>query len=758
MSNAFRGPEMRAGPPKRAQVTTREQPSVADATSVTQLAWTLLEYRGTVLLGLALALGLAALRLLLGTPTYDESVLVQVEGRTKTVPGFTEVSPLFDRESPAEAEMRIMKSRPLLQSVVEDLQLDLEARPKTFPIVGAALARGHKGPGLATPPVENLTTYAPLRNRLESYAWGGERIAVARLEVPPDLLGKSLTLTALDKGRYQVATPEGRVILEGAVGAPAAQGIGATRSEILVMDLVARPGTRFVVSKRSVNDVVDALQVSLKTAEQGKLTGVVELSLTGPDPARVAAILNGIAKAYVRQNVERTSAEATKTLRFLEMQLPALKASMEKAEDAMNAFRREHGTVNLSFEGGSLVTQAGDMDKRISELQVEAAELHQRYSDTHPSVLAIEERLRNLRAQRATIDQRMKSLPNLELESARLTRTSRTATELFLSVQLRAQELRIVNAGWIGSVRILEPAFAPTKPSSPKPDATIALGLLLGIGMGIGGAMMRKGLEKGVADPDEIESGTGLPVFAAIPRSPAQRGLERRWGRRGVEPLSLAVPADRAVEDLRSLRTSVQFALAGAANNIVTISGPAPRVGKSFVSVNLAHLLAAAGRRVVLVDADLRRGQLQRHFGVERAPGLAEVLRGAATIDEAVRTTEAPRLSFLSTGALPSDPAELAASGRTQEVLAELSKRFDVVIVNTPPILSVTDSALVARHAGLNLLVVRAGQQTIREIAYTLKRLAQNGVTIRGAILNDLRPSRGRYGRYGDYPLYSTHS
>jgi tyrosine-protein kinase Etk/Wzc len=432
---------------------------------------------------------------------------------------------------------------------------------------------------------------------------------------------------------------------------------------------------------------------------------------------------------------------------------------MEKAEAAASEFRRQHGVVNLSFEGDSLVTQTSDMDRRISELQVEAAELHQRYADTHPSVLAIEERLRSLRAQRAGLDLRMRSLPKLELESARLTRAARAATELYLSVQLRAHELRIVNAGWIGSVRILDPAVAPIRPSRPKRDASLILGLLVGIGAGIGVAIMRKRLQDGVVDPDEIEAGTGLPVFAAIPRSSAQRALERRgWHRRPLEPLSLVAPGDRAVEDLRALRTSVQFALKGAANNVITISGPAPRVGKSFVSVNLAHLLAAAGRRVVLVDADLRRGQLQRHFGVERAPGLSEVLLGTATLDRAVRTTDASHLSFLPTGALPPDPAELIAASRTQELLDELAKRYDVVIVDTPPILSVTDSALVARHAGMNLLVLRAGEHTLREIAFTLRRLAQNGVTIRGAILNDLRPSRGRYGRYGDYRLYSTPS
>jgi tyrosine-protein kinase Etk/Wzc len=756
MSNTTRGTGTRAEG-SRAPSTTRGSARVgrrealghvAEAPSIAQLAWTILEYRYTVLVVVVLALGLVVLRLVLTSPSYESSVLVQVEGRTKTVPGFSDVSPLFDRESPAEAEMRIMRSRPLLQAVVEDLALDIEARPRRAPLLGAAFAWWRAGPGLAPAPFG-----------LTRYAWGGERIGIARLEVPAELVGERLTLTAREGGRYDVAAPERGVILEGEVGKPAPSRSGLPRAEILVSELVARPGTEFVVVKRSAGDVVDALQASLRVAEQGKATGVVEVSLEDRSAPRVAAILNAIAETYVRQHAERTSADVTKTLRLLESQLPALKANMDKADVALNGFRRDAGAVNLSAEGESMLSRATDLDKKIAELEVEAAELQQRYSAGYPAVLALEERLKNLRAQRTALDQHMRALPGRELEAARLSRSSRLATELYLNVQNRAQELRIVKAGWIESVRVLEPAVVPARPASPKRDATIVLGLLLGIGAGVAAAFVRKGLDEGVEDPDEIEARTGLPVFGAIPRSAAQRALERRGRRRGpVEPLSLAAPGDVAVEDLRNLRTSVQFALVGAKNNIITISGPAPRVGKSFVSVNLAHLLAGAGRRVVLVDADLRRGRLHRHFGVERHPGLSDVLLGAATLETAVQMTAVPQLSFLPTGPLPSNPGELAASPRMEELLDELSRRYDAVVVDTPPILSVTDSALVGRHAGVNLLVLRAGEQTVREIAFTLRRLAQNGVEIRGGILNDLRPSAGgRYGRYGGYRLYSAY-
>lgn len=749
MSNAGSWPEKSADEPRVLPVTTGwtgwSEPRPGEGQSLGQVTWTILRYRWTVLAVLFLALGLTALGLLVWPPSYESHVLIQVEGRARTVPGFTEVSPLFDEESDTNAEMRIMRSRPLLQAVVDELGLDLLARPRTVPLVGAGLLRAHRGDGLARPPLG-----------LTRYAWGGERIVVARLEVSPELLGEKLTLTVGDGGRYDLAAPRRGVLLQGEVGRRAAAAEGKPRAEILVTELVARAGTEFVVVKRSASDAVDDLQASLRIAEVGRPSDVVELSLSGPDPHRVAAVLNAVAGAFLRQRTERTSAEAARTLQFLESRLPALKNDMDRAEVALNRFRRERGATDLTAKSAAAFTRAGDVDRRISELEVEASELHQRYSDNHPAVLAAEERLRSLRAQRSAVDQRMRSLPDLELESVQLARASRLATELYLNVQNRAQDLRIVSAGWTGSVRVLEAAAPPTRPASPKRGVLAGLGLLLGLGAGIAAAFLRRTMEEGVEDPDEIEAGAGLPVLGAIPRSRAQRALERHLGSEVHEPLSAAAPGEVAVEELRNLRTSLQFAMDRANNNIVTLTSPAPRAGKSFVSVNLAHLFAAAGRRVVLVDADLRRGELHRHFGGAREPGLAEVLLGKAPLESAVRETEVARLSFLPAGSLPPDPAELVARPRMKEILDDLSRKHDVVLVDTPPVLSVTDSALVGRYAGINLLVLRAGEQTLREIAFTLRRLSRDGVVIRGAVLNDVRPSRGRYGRSGAYRLYSS--
>lgn len=347
----------------------------------------------------------------------------------------------------------------------------------------------------------------------------------------------------------------------------------------------------------------------------------------------------------------------------------------------------------------------------------------------------------------------MRALPDLELEYTRLSRQVRVATELYMLVLNRAEELRIVKSGWIGNARVLEQAAVPYRPVSPKPPLVLTLAMLLGLGGGIFVALVRAAFDEGVRDPDEIEA-AGLAVMATIPHSSAQRRLARRARRGKMPALSLVEPGDAAVEDLRGLRTSVQFALLQAHNNIVAVGGLAPRAGKSLVSVNLAHLLAAADGRVLLVDGDLRRGVLHRYFGVEAAPGLADVVSGTAKLDEVLHATGAPNLDLLPVGRIPANPAELLAGAPFQQLLADLGRRYKVVVVDTPPILSVGDSALVGRHAGLNLLVLRAGEHSIGEISSTLRRLAQNGVTIRGAILNDVRHALGRYGRSGRYRRY----
>ncbi len=738
-------------PPAPPQVVALRAPAPAgDDTTLASRLWVLYEGRWTIAAIAAAVVASAAAYLILATPVYRSTVTIQIEDRTRSLAGLEELSALFAERVPAETEIEIIQSRILLGGVVDELGLDLSAAPRRFPVLGRLLARRARAGAPASPFLG-----------LSSFAWGGERLQVGRLDVSEDLLDEPLDLTAAGGGRFRLEDGSGRLRVEGEVGTAASATDGDRRVEVFVAKLVANPGTRFTVERQRRDDAIDELQRELRVSEKGKKTGILVMSLDGTDPARTAAILGAVSGAYVRQNVERKSAEAAKTLEFLESQLPIVKANLDAAQSALNAFQVKKGVVDLTGETTSLLNRSVELDRALQELEMQRAELRQRFTSNHPALASLNEKAQQVRSERADIAARMREIPAAEVDSARLLRDVKSASELYTLLLNKAQELRVVKSGTVGNVRILDRPTVPRRPERPKPALVLVLALTLGLGAGVGGVFLRKALAQGAEDAEEIEAGTGLPVYATIPHSERQAEGARAGGagaRRAPPLLAAAEPGDIAVENLRSLRTSLQFALVESRNNIVAIGGPGPGVGKSFVCVNLAWVLASPDRRVLLVDCDLRRGGVHRAFGVERRPGVSDVISGTVTVEQAVRTTSNPHLDLLTTGRIPPNPAELLGSHAFEQLLAWASARYAFVMADTPPILAVTDAALVARLAGVNLLVLRAGAHPVREIALAVKRLAQSGVKVQGAVLNDVLSVGGRYGRYGRYQRYEYRS
>jgi tyrosine-protein kinase Etk/Wzc len=686
----------------------------------------------------AIALMGGMLYALLATPMYRTDALVQVEEQSKSS-ALDELSTLFSGSSPTEAEIEIIRSRSLVGGVVDELHLDLSAGPRYFPGIGRAVARWRDGPAPASPVLG-----------LARYAWGGEKLDVQRIDVPPELQGQELTLVAGDGGRFTLLGPDDERLVDGQVGQPASgEGVG-----LFVAQLQARPGTEFRIVKSSRSAATERLRRALTVSEVGKKTGIIRLELEGRSPGTITATLDAVTRAYLRQNVERKSAEAEKTLEFLETQLPIVKTNLDAAESALNAYRSRNGSVDVTLETQGRLDQAVQVEKALSELDVQRAELKQRFTENHPVLMAIRQKQAQLQSERASIEAKIKLLPNAELESARLMRDVKVANELYVLLLNKAQELRVMKSGTIGSVRIVDSAAVPGEPVSPRKAASAVLGLMLGLGMGVALAFGRKALDRGVEDPDVIEQRFGVSVYAAVPHSPRVTELTRDARRRkssAIPLLATADPTDPAIESLRSLRTSLEFALVEAAGNVVMIGGPSPGVGKSFVSVNLAAVLADMGKRVVLVDADMRKGRLHRQFGVERGPGLSELISGSVGAEDVMRTTTARDVWLIPTGRLPPNPSELLASDRFRRVIEDLSRRFDLVLVDTAPILAVTDAALIGRVAGLSLVVLRAGHHPVREIALAVKRLAQSGTRPHGFVLNDVMPHSGVLGQKYNY-------
>lgn len=314
-----------------------------------------------------------------------------------------------------------------------------------------------------------------------------------------------------------------------------------------------------------------------------------------------------------------------------------------------------------------------------------------------------------------------------------------------------------MKAGEIGNVRVIDEPIRPNEPIKPKKGLIGLLSLLFGGLLGVTGVFAKEAFYGSVNDPDQFERELGVPVYAVIPHSNWQEKLRarRRKQRDGkgedgrTALLGSIAPDDIALEALRSLRTALQFALLDASNNIVALTGPQQSVGKSFISTNLALVTAQVEKRVLLVDADMRRGGLHRSFAIEREPGLSQAITGQLDWHEVVRTTGFANFDLLTTGVLPPNPSELLMSEAFASGLHQLAQDYDLVLIDTPATLPVTDSLIIGRSCGTVFLVLRAGQHSMREVEHTLSRLEKNGIRSHGIIFNDLpRSGVGAYSYY----------
>ncbi|MDY7559570.1 polysaccharide biosynthesis tyrosine autokinase [Pseudomonas sp. 10B1] len=685
---------------------------------------TLFDHKGLIasIVSVFLLVGLAYA--LLATPIYQGNAMIQIEPKKIGIEGTPEVNNKPLSVSQATTEIELIKSRAVLGKVVEDLKLNIIQRPNYFPVFGAYMARTFKPdmPGALAEPVFGL----------RNYAWGGEHIDVFQLEVSDALLGQKLTLVANGADAFSLFDKDGGVLLNGQTN----QTVEGNGVKIQIATLKARPGTEFtLIKQRTLTSALD-YQSRLTITEAGKDSGIIYLSIQDPDPVQAKTILDEVSHLYVRQNVERSSAEAAQRLEFLRSQLPLVRKQLEQSEQALNAFQASAKSVDLSIETKSVLDQVVNLDSMLSELKLKRVEIERLYTPEHPTYRALMTQMGQLESQKQALLKKIQALPVTQQELLRLTRDMQVTTQTYTLLLNKSQEQDILRAGSIGNVRIIDNADANVEePAKPMRKLIVALATLLGVLVAVIVVFLRQAFYRGVDNPEIIEN-LGMPVYASLPYSRQQERLEKNNQSRAAKLLSVSEPTELAVESLRSLRTSLHFAMLEARNNVLMISSPTPASGKSFVSSNLAVIIAQTGKRVLLIDADMRKGYLHKIFGLQPKHGLSDTLAARLTSKDVINATEVPNLDLISCGFAAPNPSELLMHDNFNKLLADLAPLYDLVIVDTPPILAVTDATLVGRQAGTTLLVTRFGLTSVKEIEACKRRLGQNGVVIKGAIFN----------------------
>lgn len=698
-----------------------------------------MEYRWLITAITVLSILLGGVYLFVAKPVYKADGLLQVEEQSGGgMSALKDLQPLLGDSTTVSAEQEILTSRMVLGRVINRLKLDIEVQPQTFPIIGSAIARRYSG----------REPNSPLFG-LDSYAWGGETLQVDALDVPRSAEDRQMTLTVGKNGNFELSDEDGDTVVKGTVGTRATDG----KFSIFVSNLVARPGTRFVLVRRSPESSVELLRKNFAVKERGKKSGILEASLTGADQEKIGLVLDDILKTYVRQNVERRSAEAENTLKFLEAQLPALKREMDAAEAAYNSYRQSRGSLDLNLETQSVLQSLVEVDNQIVALKQERDELRQNFTTEHPRVQAVDQRLQRLKERRGQFDADVNKLPDTQQKVLRLARDVEVSTTLYTNLVNTAQQLKVTKAGTVGDVRILDSSAVSRKPVGLTASGVLIVAVLLGLIVSLGVVWIIRSLRVVVEEPETIESELGLPVYATIPHSPEEAAIVRRAksgkGSKGsCELLAIRNPEDDAIESLRGLRTTIHFALMDAPHNSLLITGPSPGLGKSFISKNLGAVLANAGQRIVIIDADLRKGHINKEFGLRREAGVSEYVAGSVRLEDIVKPTSVPNLWVVTTGQIPPNPSELLMHQRFELLLQELGNQFDTLIVDAPPILAVSDAAIIGRITGATLIVARAGRHPVAELAQAVKRLNHSGVQVKGFVFNDLNTDRQRY-RFG---------
>lgn len=664
---------------------------------------------------------IAVLYALMATPIYQANALIQVEQKQGNAILSSLSQMLPDGQLQSAPEISLLQSRMILGKTVDDLNLQTQVEKEYFPIIGKGISR-------------------ILNNKNESI-----KIDKLYIERKEDSTDPEIIITIKDDKHFTVEGDGFKV--DGIKG----EMLDKDKLRILITEINAEPGASFEVKYlsrlKAINNLLEAFNVS----DQGKDTGMLGLTLTGTDPNLISKTLNSIANNYLEQNVERQAAQDAKSLDFLNQQLPKVRADLDIAEDKLNSYRKEKDSVDLSMEAKSVLDQIVNVDNQLNELTFREAEISQLYTKEHPTYKALIEKRQTLQQEKTKLNKRVSGMPSTQQEVLRLSRDVESGRAVYLQLLNRQQELSIAKSSAIGNVRIVDDSITDPKPIKPKKILICIIGFILGLFFSVALIMLRFLLRRGIESPEQLEE-MGINVYASIPVSEwLLKASDKRKRKNNESDKLLAVenPTDLAVEAIRSLRTSLHFAMLEAKNNVLMISGASPNAGKTFVSTNLAATISLANKSVLFIDADLRKGYVHKMLGNEGKSGLSDILSGQANVEETIISVPDGQFDYIGRGQVPPNPAELLMHPRFEKLLAWASAKYDLVIIDTPPILAVTDAAIIGRYAGTTLLVARFESNTVKEIEVSITRFEQSGVNVKGCILNGVVKKASSYYGYG---------
>ncbi|WP_313205999.1 GNVR domain-containing protein [Psychrobacter faecalis] len=728
----------------------------------------LMELLFAILRGWKIIVFFAVLGLIVGVlysryvnPTFKSDAIIQIEENSKGAAALgADISELIGSQaSKAEAEAELIRSRMILEPVVNLLHLRIRL---SDPNIGA-LDR-----------IKSNSTDTQI-NKPEGVSLKTEdgEAKISQFNVSQEYLNRAFTLTRTATGFVLSNDFDD---FKGQIGKSHLFKGTDGQIQIKVDDLPA-DGYSVNITKQSLQTTTDQINSALSVIEKGTQTGIIQLSMKGANQQQTSLILKQIVLSYIDQNQSRGSEETTKTISFMETQIPTLKKKLEDSEAVFNDFRKKYGTIDVGKEAELLLTENSQIDAQLNELKLKKADLTTYYTEEHPLVVQINEQLAVLNARKNEIDDTIAGLPEIQREFLQLSADTTINREIYLTLLKNYEQLKIVKAGQIGFARIIDLPISTYKAIAPKKPLIMVLAMLLGAMLGTMLVLLKNMLRNVVKDPERIEGKTGVPVVATIPRSP----LLTRLSKNKKAPNRLLAYVDNnslSYEAIKSLRTNLMFGMpvqgrAGQHAKVILITGESPGVGKSFISANLTEVFAQLDKKVLIIDADMRLGELHRMFSMSQDSGLADYLlqdkthlsKSNAQTTEVITSQESSNLAnfihptgidnidFMPRGQHPRNPASLLANGSFNHLMAELNLHYDYIVIDSPPVLAASDAMILAQHADKVLMVTRYDDSIEGQLVYAVNQMNKANIKVDGIILNDVQ--QGIMSKYSYHYSYA---
>lgn len=669
-------------------------------------------------------------------PTYKSDALIQIDTTSQGVSALgSNISDLVSTDvSPAQTEALLIKSRMILKPVVDLLHLDIRLNDPSINALDKINSdRTHTQ--INTPEGVALKT-------------ADGQVQISQLNVSQAYLDQPFTLVRSGTNN-NFTLSNGFDDFKGQLNK--AHYFRGTDGiiQITVNDLPNNEHP-ITITKQSLQNITDSINGALTVTELNDKTGIIQLSLIGSNQQQITLILKQIVESYIDKNKSRGSEETTKTLSFMETQIPLLKQKLEASEAVFNDFRERSGSIDISQESGLLVAENSQIDSQINELKLKKADLTTYYTEEHPLVLQINDQLKVLNNRKQEIKNDIARLPETQREFLKLSADTTINSEIYLTMLKNYEQLKIVKAGQIGFARIVDMPISTYRTIAPKKQLIVILSILSGILFGILLVFLKSMLKNTIKDPDRLEAKTGVPVIATIPRSSSLT----RLGKNKKTPNRLLAYIDHnslSYEAIKSLRTHLMFGMSeqgksGQRAKIILISGESPGVGKTFITANLSEVLAQLDQKVLIIDADMRLGGLHKMFNIEQNFGLADYLSQkdnesttSQSIAEYVHATGMDNIDFMPRGQHPKQPTTLLASKKFKDLMSQLSERYDYIVIDSPPILAASDAIILSQYADKLLMVTRYNSSIERQLVYAISQLTKDHVRVDGIVMNDVQ-------------------